>query len=178
MATFARLELHFFMNKRHGKLKEDNVSHNRDCLPQSILPLRPFGPAGPSPAIYRSVAWLAQGTYFDGLFSQNTGESFWDFPEHPKRALCIVLQERFGPMALSLLGRVALWDCLSGVKVPCLLQPPAEVARLFSPSPFSSRAWESAEGFDGVSLPPMVDLCLCFLSFAVKHLPLRIPTRN
>lgn len=166
------------MNKRHGKLKEDNVSHNRDCLPQSILPLRPFGPAGPSPAIYRSVAWLAQGTYFDGLFSQNTGESFWDFPEHPKRALCIVLQERFGPMALSLLGRVALWDCLSGVKVPCLLQPPAEVARLFSPSPFSSRAWESAEGFDGVSLPPMVDLCLCFLSFAVKHLPLRIPTRN
>ncbi|EGO58589.1 hypothetical protein NEUTE1DRAFT_135691 [Neurospora tetrasperma FGSC 2508] len=135
------------MNKRHGKLKEDNVSHNGDCLPQSMLPLRPFGPAGLSPAIYRPVAWLAQETYFGGLFSHNTGESFWDFPEHPKRALRIMLQERFGPMVLSLLGRVALWDCLSGVKAPCLLQPPPEVARLFSPSPFSSRAkWPSTLG--------------------------------
>lgn len=166
------------MNKRHGKLKKDNVSHNGDCLPQSLLPLRPFGSAGLSPAIYRSVAWLAQETYFGGLFSHNTGESFWDFPRHPKRALRIMLQERFGPMVLSLLGRVALWDCLSGVKAPCLLQPPPEVARLFSPSPFSPRACESAEEIDGVSLPPMVDLCLCFLSIAVKHLPLRIPTRD
>ncbi|KAK3484836.1 uncharacterized protein B0T23DRAFT_416320 [Neurospora hispaniola] len=119
------------MNKRHGKLKEDNVSHNGDCLPQSMLPLRPFGPARLSPAIYRSVAWLAQETYFGGLFSHNTGESFWDFPKHPKRALRIMLQERFGP--------------IHGF-APCLLQPPPEVARLFSPSPFSSQNGPSTLG--------------------------------
>lgn len=93
-------------------------------------------------------------------FSRKTSVSpFWDFPKHPKRDLCTMLQERFGPMILPLLGRVALWDCLFGAEAPCLLQPPPEIIRLFSPSPFSSRACESAERLDGVSLPPIVELC-------------------
>lgn len=74
-----------------------------------------------------------------------------------------MLQERFESMVLPLLGRVALWDCLFGAEAPCLLQPPPEIIRLFSPSPFSSRACERAERLHGVSLPPIGELCSCFL---------------
>ncbi|KAK3338754.1 hypothetical protein B0H65DRAFT_511137 [Neurospora tetraspora] len=124
------------MDWRDGKLREDNASHNGDCLPQSMFPPRPFGPAGPSPAIYRSVAWLAQGTHSEGIFSQNI--------------------ERFGPMILPLLGRVALWDCLFGAEAPCLLQPPPEIIRLFSPSPFSSRANEVPWLLPGIMVPQTI----------------------
>ena len=60
-----------------------------------------------------------------------------------------MLQERFGSMVLPLLGRVALWDCLFGAEAPCLLQPPPEIIRLFSPSPFSFVRARERNGFTG-----------------------------
>lgn len=54
----ARLELHFFVDWRDGKLKEDNASHRGGCLRRAKLPPRPFGPPGPSPAKVSVARWL------------------------------------------------------------------------------------------------------------------------
>ncbi|KAK1779756.1 hypothetical protein QBC45DRAFT_124695 [Copromyces sp. CBS 386.78] len=66
----ARLELHFLVDWGGGKLKEDDASLTMEiACRRAKLPPRPFGPPGASPAVCRSVAWLAQGTHSDGILS-------------------------------------------------------------------------------------------------------------
>ena len=128
----ARLELHFLADGREDKLKQDNASRHGDCLPQSQQPSRPFGPAGPSPAIHRSVAWLAQGTHRDGILSQNIGERLLGFPQasqtgslhHVTRALWVHGFAVIGPcrpLGLPLWCRGALFAAAASGDHPALL---------------------------------------------------------